>query len=72
MVCIIFRLGDMLIFLFVFPLMVVILSDRIDAWVCMFVLFVVLDEASCTGFYCCLGEARSYIQVVSFVGFLTI
>ena len=41
MVCVIFGLGDMLIFLFVFPLMVVILSDWNDDWVCMFVLFVV-------------------------------
>ena len=37
-----------------------------DNWICIF--FVVcLDEASCTECYWRLGDARFYIQVVSFV-----
>ena len=38
-----------------------------DDWVCVFVLFVVLDEVSCTGCYWWLGDARSCITVVSLV-----
>ena len=58
----------------VFPLMdrlseVVILSA--DDWVC--ICFVCcLDEVSCTGCYWWLGGAGSSIQVVSFVGIITI
>ena len=56
--------------LFVFPLIarlseVVILPA--DDLVCIFVLFVCLDEASCTGCYWWLGDARSCIKVVSFM-----
>ena len=36
-----------------------------DGWVCIFVCC--LDEVSCTGSYWLLGDAQSYIQVVSFV-----
>ena len=45
-----------------------------DDWVCIFVfcLVCVLDEASCTGCYWQLGDAGSCIQVVAFVGVLTI
>ena len=45
-----------------------------DDWVCIFVFCLVcfLDEASCTGCYWQLGDARSCIQVVAFVGVLTI
>ena len=43
-----------------------------DDWVCVFVLFVVLDEVSCTGCYWWLGDARSCIPVVSFVWVLSI
>ena len=50
---------------------VVILSA--DDWVCIFFLFVCcLDEGSCAGCYWCCDDARSCVQVVSFVSFLTI
>ena len=38
-----------------------------DDWVSIFVLFVVIDEAACTGCYWWLGDAEFCIQVVSFV-----
>ena len=38
-----------------------------DDLVCIFVLFVFLDEASCTGCYWWLSDAGSCITVVSFV-----
>ena len=49
---------------------VVILSA--DDLVCIFVLFVCLDEASCTGCYWWLSDAGSCIIVVSFVWILSI
>ena len=42
-------------------------------WLGLYFCFVCcLDEASCIGCYCWLGDAGSYIQVVSFVWVLTI
>ena len=38
-----------------------------DDWVCVFVLFVVLDEVSCTECYWWLGDAGSCVQVVLLV-----
>ena len=69
MVCVIFGLGDMLIFLFVFPLMVVILSDWNDDWVCMFVLFVVWmrhPAQSATGDWVMLGLVFKWFPLCEF------
>ena len=49
---------------------VVILSA--DDLVCIFVLFCCLDEGSCRGCSCQVGNDRSCIQVVAFLGVLTI
>ena len=41
-------------------------------WLGLFLLCLLLDEASCPGCYCWLGDARSCIQVVSFLWILTV
>ena len=76
-ICVSFVQGEICaeLCLFVFPLMGK--AEWGDSPVCwqlgLYFCFVCcLDEASCTGCYCCLGDAGSYIQVVSFVWVLTI
>ena len=62
-------------FLFAFPLMGKTEwgGNPVCWWLGLFFCFVCcLDEASCTGCYWWLGDARFCIQVVSFVGVLTI
>ena len=70
-----FMLRFFLLLLFVFPLMGKAEwgDNPVCWWLGLYFCFVCcLDEASCTGFYWCLGEARTCIPVVSFVWVLTL